>query len=171
MHAGVVVRREDIPPELWPSSLAVPPKQFVEIGWGDNEGYRFPWTFRIVVGAMFKPNPSVLFVQSFDEPVIEHFDGRAEEIIEVHLSEEGFARMCAYFESYFRLDAHGRPIALGDDFYVAEGSYHAFRNSNHWTARALREAGCPISSSSALTAGNVMNQSRKFGKVVWRDDE
>jgi hypothetical protein len=167
MHAALVVHREDIPAGVWPSHLAAPAKQFIEMGWGDNEGYRFPWTSRIVVRALFWPTPSVIYMNSFDKPVTEHFSDVAEEIIELNLSDAGFARMCAYFQRYYRLNDSGQPVALGNDFYAARESYHAFQNSNHWAARALREAGCPITSFYAITAHNVMFQSRRFGRVIW----
>jgi hypothetical protein len=121
-----------------------------------------------VVRALVWPTPSVLLVRGFDEPVIEQFEDRAREIIEVHMSNEGLVRMCAYFQNQYRLDDQGRPISLGGDFYVAKGSYHAFHNSNHWTADALRQAGCPITPFWSITADNVMFQTRRFGRVIWR---
>jgi hypothetical protein len=168
LHTPLVVRRADIPTNTWPSHTVLPKTEFIEIGWGDNEGYRFEWTFRIVTRALFWPTPSVIFMQGFDEPVIDHFSEQAREIIEVKLSDEGFARMCPYFEDAFQLDEQGQPIPLGDDFFVARGNYHIFQNSNHWAAKALREAGCPITSFYANNANNVMLQTRRFGRVVWK---
>lgn len=167
-HAALVVQRADIPPAVWPAHQTAPPAKYLEVGWGDNEGYRFPWTFRIVVLALFWPTPSVLLVRGFDEPVIEEFGDKSKEILAVQVSAEGFSRMCAYFQKHYQLDQQGRPIPLGSDFYVARGSYHAFQNSNHWTARALREAGCPITSFYAIHASNVMFQTHRFGTVLSR---
>jgi hypothetical protein len=168
MHTPLVMRREDIPTNLWPSHTVLPETEFIEIGWGDNEGYRLEWTFGIVMRALFWPTPSVIFMHGFDEPVIDHFSDRAREVIQVELSDEGFARMCAYFESAFQFDEQGRPIPLGDDFYEAKGSYHIFQNSNHWTAKGLRAAGCPITPFYAINANNVMFQTRRFGRVIWK---
>lgn len=169
MHAALVVPRAEIPPGAWPSQEFVPESEFIEIGWGDNEGYRLDWTFRIVARAVFWPTPSVLYMEGFDEPVMDHFAYRAREIIEVELSDEGFARMCAYFENSFVLDEEGHPIPVSENFYMARGNYHLFQNSNHWTARALRAAGCPITPFYAINANNVMYQTRRFGRVIWTD--
>lgn len=168
MHAALIVPREKIPAGTWPAHIAAGQEKYLEVGWGDYEGYRLDWTSRIVFRAMFLPTRSTLFVRGFNSPVIQEFEGRAEEIIQVEISDEGFARMCDYFHSHYRLDAHGRPVYLGNDFYAGEGSYHMFHNSNHWAASALRRAGCPITPFWAITVQNVMFQTRRFGEVVWR---
>src|SRR5205809_6801587 len=64
LHTALVVRQEEIPAGSWPSHPDASRGEFIEIGWGDNKGYRFPWTSRIVVRALFWPTPSVLFVRS-----------------------------------------------------------------------------------------------------------
>lgn len=167
LHTALVVAQEDIPAGTWPSSRVASEGHWIEIGWGDREGYRYPFTSRIVVRALFWPTPSVLFIRGFDEPLIEDFADKAREIVRVHLSSEGFARMCRYFESFVVHDAEGNPIPLGSDFYEAKTRYHIFHNSNHWAAHALRAGGCPINTLCAGTAGGVIRQSKRCGERIW----
>lgn len=167
IHAGLVVPREQIPDGVWRAHQVAPRTRFIEVGWGDKEGFRKEWTSRIVTRALFLPTPSAILTRGSDWHPTNEFAPVAEQIVRIDLSDAGFARMCAYFQSYYELDAQGRPIPLGEDFYLAKCSYHLFGNSNHWTARALREAGCPITPVYAFTVGNVMKQTRRFGRVIW----
>jgi len=168
MHVALVVRREDVPREVWPAHSAVPSSEFIEVGWGDAEGYRLDWTFRIVTRALLWPTPSVMFMHGIDEPLTEYFGGWAREMIKVDLSAEGFTRMCAYFQDTLELNEAGEPIPLGGGFYAATGRYHGFRNSNRWAAGALHAGGCPVRPRFVLTAGGVMRQARSFGEAIHR---
>jgi hypothetical protein len=94
------------------------------------------------------------------------------EIIAVKLSERGFKKLCRYIERSYRRNKQGETIPLnpslyGDGrFYRANGKFYLPKTCNTWTARALRAAGCPITPVYAMTAGNMMSQTKKFGEVV-----
>ena len=61
-------------------------------------------------------------------------------------------------------------------FYAARGKYSLLQTCNTWTARALRSAGLPITSLYAVSAGNVMAQTRPLGRRIsehaakWADE-
>ncbi len=172
LHTGVIVRSADIPPGLWPERAAFPGAEYLEAGWGDSAGYRFEWTARIVLQAMFCSTSSVVLVHGFSGPIIAEYIDVADEIIAVELSPKGFARLCAYIQDTYALDPQGRPIPLEaewleEEFYLAKGHYWMLDNCNNWTARVLRAAGCPITPCYAVLPGNVMFQTRRFGRVVW----
>jgi len=172
LHTDLIVRTADIPPGLWPEHKMFPHADYLEVGWGDIEAYRYPWTARIVLRALFCSKGSVLLVHGFSGAVTNEYAGMAKEIIAVQLSPQGFARLCAYIQDAYALDPQGRPIPLaseepGDYFFLAKGHYSLIHNCNPWTARALRAAGCPIAPRCCLRSGALMSETRCFGRVIW----
>jgi uncharacterized protein (TIGR02117 family) len=173
LHTGVVVKAADVPAWAWPQSLAFPKAEYIEVGWGDSQGYRFPLTPHSACRALFYSQGSVLLVHLFTNTVIAEYSGDSSEIIEVQLSPRGFDRMCDYIGATYALDASNRPIPMptphgGEEFFLAQGHYSMLNNCNDWTAGALREAGCPISSRWSVLPGIVMHETRGFGRVIWR---
>jgi|GEM_PF-355166 uncharacterized protein (TIGR02117 family) len=173
LHTGVIVRAADIPSGVWPEHEEFPNAKYLEVGWGDSDGYRYPWTTRLVLRALFDSKGSVVLVHAFNGPVVKEYTGIAKEIIAVQLSPAGFARLCAYVQSTYALDSRGRAIPLtsiyaGQDFFLATGHYSLLDNCNTWTARALRTAGCPIAPHCCPLPGLVMSNTRHFGQVIWR---
>jgi uncharacterized protein (TIGR02117 family) len=173
LHTGVIVRAADIPPGVWPEHEAFHDSEYLETGWGDIQGYRYPLTSGIVLRAMFASKGSVLFVHAFRGSVTNEYDGIAKKIIAVQLSRPGFERMCEYFQNTYALGRQGWPIPMPayypeESFFLAHGHYSAINDCNKWTARALRSAGCPIRPWHSLWAGSVMRRCRHFGVEVFR---
>jgi uncharacterized protein (TIGR02117 family) len=171
LHTGIILRVADIPPGLWPEHKAFPHAQYLEVGWGDGQAYRFPWTARIVLQSLFCSQASVLLIHDFTGPVTEEYAGNAREIIAVELSSQGYARLCNYLQQAYAMDPQGRPIPLAgkyslEFFFLATGHYSGLNNCNNWTARALRTAGCPIAPRWCFTAGIVMRETRRFGRAI-----
>ena len=171
LHTGVIVRAADIPPGIWPEHWEFPDAEYLEAGWGDSKGYRYPLTSGIVLRAMFASKASVVLVDGFSGSITNEYAGIAKQIIEVQVSTRGFARLCAYIQDAYALDPLGRPIPMPttfpENFFLARGHYSAINNCNNWTARALREAGCPIRPRWSFLPGIVMGQTRRFGRVIW----
>src|SRR5688572_16748947 len=115
-HTGIAVERADIPTNIWTASLDYPQARYLEVGWGDDDGYRKPFTVWIVIKALFWPTRSVLQLDGFTNSVVENFNDPRSTIIEIQLSERGFERLSRHIGEAFTLDATGRPIALGDDW-------------------------------------------------------
>ncbi len=171
LHTGIILRAADIPPGLWPEHNAFPRAQYLEVGWGDSQAYRFPWTTRSVLQSAFCSRGSVLLIHHFTGSVTNEYAGIAREIIAVQLSPQGYACLCAYIQKTYALDPLGRPIPLSskypwEDFFQAAGHYSLVNNCNNWTARALRTAGCPIAPGWSLSASIVMCETRRFGRVI-----
>lgn len=171
LHTGVIIRAADIPTGLWPEHREFPDAEFLEVGWGDSQGYRYPLTSRIVLRAAFASKSSVVLVDGFSGSITNAYVGIAKEIISVQISRRGLARLCAYVQNTYALDPSGRPIPMPTDFpenfFMARGHYSAINTCNNWTARALREAGCPIRPWWSVSPGIVMSQCRRFGRVIW----
>lgn len=174
LHTGLIVGSADIPPGLWPQHKEFASAKYIEVGWGDTEAYRFPWTAPIVLRALFHSRGSVVLVHAFSNSFAEEYAGIARDIVAVRLSEPGFERMCVYIQKTYALDAQGRPIPLAseyadENFLVGTGHYSGIHNCNNWTAGALRAAGCPIAPGKCVLPGTVIRTSSRFGQVIWRN--
>ena len=170
-HVGLAVRRADVPPASWPESTALGHVRYLEVGWGDGEYYPLARGHPgVALQAAFGSTSSVLHVAGIDAPLTEFFSGSA--ILEVPLSPAGFAALIRFIESAYERDGAGVAIVTGSGlygvsrFYRARGRYRLFDNSNHWTARALAAAGCPIDPAETLTAGRLLDRARAFGRVL-----
>ena len=168
-HTGIAVRRADLPDGVRPARADVADSEYVEVGWGDREFYMAPeGTVGLALKAVFWPSPGVLHVVGFDGPVPEFF--RQREVIEILLSDRGFQRLAAFIWDAYARDSSGQTMVVGrgqyanSRFYAAREKYSLLRTCNTWTARALRSAGLPITALYAVTAGNVMSQTRPLGR-------
>ena len=170
-HAGIVVKRADIPAGIWPQQHDFPDAEYLEVGWGDKDYYMTPSPHMgITLKAGLLPTASVLHIIGFNGSVTRYFAHSG--VIRVELSELGFQRFCSYLENSYALDEAGRSQPLGPSlygaghFYLSRESYHAFNTCNVWTARGLREAGCPITPAENLSIDTLMTNVAKFGVVI-----
>ena len=170
-HAGIVVKRTDIPAGIWPQHNEFPEAEYLEIGWGDKDYYMTPKPgLGILLKAGLLPTSSVLHVVGFRGPVTDYFP--RSQIVSIDLSEAGFERLCRYLEDSYAQgeNAPSQPLGpslYGDGrFYLSRETYHAFNTCNAWTARALREAGCPIRPAANLRVKTLMINVSEFGTVI-----
>jgi uncharacterized protein (TIGR02117 family) len=170
-HVGLAVRREDVSTAIWPESAELGAVRYVEVGWGDREFYTASaGTSGLALKAAVLSDSSVLHVVGFDRPVAEFFAGAA--LVEIALSARGFDALSGFINDAYARDDRGELVRVAPalygrgSFYRATGRYHVLANSNTWAARALRAAGCPITPGWALTAGNVLWQAGRFGRVI-----
>jgi hypothetical protein len=165
LHTGLAVKRSDIPAGLWPANRDYAKSKYLEVGWGDDDGYRKPLTVGIAVKALAGSRRTVLLADGFNA-VREKVTARRFTVIQVNLSDRGFARLCRHIEQTYAVDAAGQPVHLGEGWYRARGTYSAFRTCNTWAAEGLRQAGCPIAPAYCLTPGPLLSQLRNFGRVL-----
>lgn len=165
LHTGLAVKRSDIPPGLWPAHRDYAKFKYLEVGWGEDDGYRKPLTTGIALKALAGSKRTVLLADGFNA-VREKVTSPRFTVIQVDLSDRGLARLCRHIEQTYALDDAGRPIRLGKGWYRARGTYSAFRTCNTWAAEGLRQAGCPITPAYCLTAGPLLSQVRRFGRVL-----
>jgi len=170
-HAGIVVKRADIPPGTWPQHNEFPGAEYLEVGWGDKDYYMTPEPhLGITLKAGLLPTASVLHIVGFRGVVTRYFP--YSEVIRIELSEAGFQRLCGFLENSYVRDEAGLSQPLGPSlygdgqFYLSRETYHAFNTCNAWTARALRIAGCPIRPSTNLRVETLMTNVAKFGTVI-----
>jgi uncharacterized protein (TIGR02117 family) len=170
-HTGIVLRRADIPPAIWPEAGEFPDAEYLEVGWGDRDYYqaREPGAWLTFKAALW-PTPSVLHIVGFTGSVEDFFP--ASDIIRVELSARGLERLSGYIRDSYARDAAGQTIRLGPalygegQFYLSREKFHVFNTCNVWTARGLRAAGLPVTPFFSLTTEQVMSQVQKFGTRI-----
>lgn len=173
-HAGIVVKRDDIPDDVWPNHKNIADAEYLEIGWGDKDFYQTPNPhFGIALKAILLPTPSVLHIVAFNNSVTSYFPHN--KIIMIRLSDAGFKHLIGYIAASFDKDLSGNTVSLGaglygvSQFYRSRDTYHLFRTCNVWTARALHAAGCPVRPFLAITEDNLMLQAQSFGSILQED--
>jgi uncharacterized protein (TIGR02117 family) len=117
-------------------------------GWGDRGFYLETPTWAdlkvsTVLSAIFTPSASVVHAEYADwvpRP------GPSSRRLVLDLA--AYRKLCSYIERSFHRDGRGALVLLSgrgygpeDNFYEAEGSYHAFNTCNLWTNRGLHEIG------------------------------
>jgi uncharacterized protein (TIGR02117 family) len=175
LHTGLVVRRADVPADLWSERQDLADAEYLEIGWGDREFYQAPKaTLGLALKALFWPTSSVIHVVAFDQPPDIMFLGR--EIVRIRVSAPEMAELSRFVADTYARDTLGRVIPLGPGlygasrFYLARGQYSLLNTCNHWTARALRAAGCSTTPWYAFTAGHVMEEAWKCKRSLSGDE-
>jgi len=165
LHTGLAVNRSDIPKGTWPANRDYAGFKYLEVGWGEDDGYRKPLTTAIAAKALAGSKRTVLLADGFNSLQTKLNEPRFT-VIQVDLSIPGFARLCQHIEQTYALDPSGQPIRLEKGWYRARGTYSAFNTCNTWVASALRKAGCPITPGVCLTPDSLLKQVRRFGCVI-----
>ena len=166
LHTGLTLRRSDIPRGHWPASADYAHSKYIEVGWGDDDGYRKPLTPGIAMKALLGDPETVLLADGFSQSPDREYGDRKFTVLAVDLSQAGLTRLCDYIQRTYALDRNGEPVRLGAGWYRARGTYSAFNTCNTWVAAALQKAGCPISPAMCLTPGQLLGRVRPFARVV-----
>jgi hypothetical protein len=168
LHTGLTIRRSDIPRGHWAASADFADSKYIEVGWGDDAGYRKPLTSGIAMKALIGDRQTVLFADGFRQSIREKYRDRNCTVLAVDVSKSGMMQLCDHIERTYALDKTGEPIRLGGGWYRARGRYSAFNTCNTWVATGLRTAGCPIDDALCLTAGQLLGRVRPFARDISR---
>ena len=170
-HAGIVLRRADIPDGVRPKPGGFSDSEYLEVGWGDMGFYQTPDAHvGLILKAALLPTASVLHIVGFNGSVPAYFP--YSEIIRIQLSSADFEHLSGTIAASFATDETGNITSLGPGlygnsrFYLSRETYHLFNTCNVWTARVLRAAGLPITPATAISVESLMAKVRKFGVVV-----
>jgi uncharacterized protein (TIGR02117 family) len=180
-HAGIVVPRAqaaEVAGANRDARVAAVTTRFaaypwLEVGWGDEGFYTSvptigSLTIPLALRALFRPgNPSVVHVVGLAQPPRATFANA--DIVRLHLSEAGFARLLDRLDATFAEREEG---GLGDPmgpglygpslFYRGVGAFHLFNVCNHWIANLLDAAGVPTTPLLAtLPAGLLYDLKRR----------
>ncbi|MFN2622318.1 MAG: DUF2459 domain-containing protein [Chthoniobacterales bacterium] len=166
LHTGLTIRRSDIPRGHWPASADFAGSKYIEVGWGDDDGYRRPLTSGIAMKALMGDPQTVLFAEGFGQSIREKYRDRKFTVLAVGLSDTGMTQLCDHIQQTYALDKNGEPIRLGAGWYRARGTYSAFNTCNTWIATGLRKAGCAMDDALCLTAGQLLCRVRPFARDI-----
>ena len=171
-HAGIALRRADIP-ETWGSMRRdFPTARFLEVGWGETRYYpghtRGLWG---VLRAGLWPTGSVLHVVPVPGPIEATFPQNT--IVRIPVGPDELEALGRFVAASRANDTTAVEPGFypGSRFYRSGLSYHAFNNCNHWAAAALEAAGCDTSPRWTFTVGQVIRQAQDCGTLVQRGPE
>jgi uncharacterized protein (TIGR02117 family) len=181
-HAGLIVRVADLERFAQSGDAGVLSALFaryqnyswIEIGWGDEQFYRFaPTLSHVTVSMAFSA------LAGFNDKTVLHVVGlsqapdivfRHSDVQRVELSSRGMETVLAGIAGSFFLDDDGLPVELGKGiygpslFYRATGRYSVLNTCNAWLGRLLTSAGLKISPVATVTSAGLMTELR------WRND-
>jgi hypothetical protein len=166
LHTGLTIKRSEIPRGHWPASADYRTSKYIEVGWGDDDGYRRPLTSGIAIKALAGDRETVLLAEGFSGNIARKYQDPRFTVLAVDLPEAGFTRLCDHIQATYALDPKGNPIRLGHGWYRARGTYSAFNTCNTWIAAGLQKAGCPISPTLCLMPGQLLGRVRPFARVI-----
>ncbi len=171
-HTGIVMRRSDIPRDVWPEVDEIADHPWVEVGWGSEIFYRAKRiTTTVVLGAIV-PNASVLHVVGWESDPEETFVGG--DLIRIDVDDVHLAKLCRCIHDSYERDQQGGVENLGPGIYAdgaffrATGKYYFPKTCNVWTARCLHAAGVPIVPELCGLADAVLLAARSAGTTIRR---
>lgn len=166
LHTGLALKRSDIPRGHWPASADYGGSRYIEVGWGDDDGYRKPLTSGIALKALLGSKRTVLLADGFSQSILDKFTDPKFTVLAVDLQPTEVGRLCDHIQQTYALDEGGKPIRLGRGWYRARGTYSAFNTCNTWVAAGLKKAGCPIDPTFCLWPRQLLARARPFSRPV-----
>ena len=160
LHTGLAVKRSDIPRGVWPANRDYSGFKYLEVGWGDDDGYRKPLTSGIAMKALAGSKRTVLLSDGFGTLRAKLTAPKFSIVIEVDLSAPGVRPIVPAHRANLRARRSRSAHSSGERLVSGSGTYSAFHTCNTWVASALRKAGCPITPAYCLTPGPLLSQAR-----------
>ncbi len=172
---GKGLRTETQPSEVpsptsgFPSQSSAPSPQhssYEEWGYAEQDWYL---EGRMGLGGVFRAlfwaSPGVVEVGQYERLWSQRTPDPPSEQFTFRLSPQGYQRLRDHLAATI---ARREPIptAGSSQFYAARKAYHVFHHCHHYTARALREAGLPVSTFWALTRGMFTAQLRRAERIA-----
>ena len=161
-HTGIVLKRRDLVEALPSLAESFPEGEYLEIGWGDERFYQAQSvTPDLVLQALFWPTASVLHVVVLRGSPQHYFSNS--EVLELFVEPAHYRALLAFVSNSFTRLSDNSLIRYGPGlygkswFYRAEGNFHLFHTCNTWVAKALEQAGYPLSGRMILTAPGLMS--------------
>jgi uncharacterized protein (TIGR02117 family) len=153
-HTSLGFRARDVPQltALTPERRA----DYVLLGWGEADFYRYPATPWLFIKAVFWPTPGALHVVAVHGPLTRTVGNS--DIIRLNVKPAGFARMRARVVDHFAFDRAGKAVSLGKGytatsrFYLSRESFYFPKMCNMWIAQTLSVGGVRVLPSFAISA-------------------
>lgn len=181
-HAGLVVRRADLDryslvlddPVLSALFVRYQAYEWVEIGWGDEQFYRFaPEISDVTVTMAFdalsgRNKTTVLHVVGLGKTPEQTFI--RSDLQRIALSDDGMKEVMKGISGAFARDSHALPVELGQGiygpslFYQAKGHYSLLNTCNMWIGDLLHAAGLKVSPVPSVASAGLLAELR------WRNE-
>jgi uncharacterized protein (TIGR02117 family) len=181
-HAGLIIRRADLDryslalndPVLSALFVRYQAYEWLEIGWGDEQFYRFApaisdVTVKMAFNALSGMNDAtVLHVVGLSEAPEEVF--KHSDLQRISLSEAGMREVMKGVSLAFAKDALSQPVELGKGiygpslFYRANGHYSMINTCNMWIGGLLANAGLKVSPVPSVASVGLL------AEIRWRND-
>lgn len=150
--------------DTWHAMIALPLEDGRYEEWGYAERAWYLEGRQGVSGALralLWPTAGVVEVTVSDRLWAQRTPQPPADVFELWISEAGYRRLREHLASTIAL---AEPVAViqGSRFYPARRSYHLFHQCHQYAARALAEAGLPVSPSLAFTRGAFSAQLRRL---------
>lgn len=173
-HTDIALPRDRLEAREGPladAARALPPGDWVLVGWGDAVFYveQGPFHERLPDGAraLFRPgNPSVVMLDPSDRDPARRRGGRQT----LALSPEGFGALADRIETSLALqDGRARIAARrpGDDavFLASHEIFSILHLCNHWSAQVLNAGGIAVRPVQAVRSAEVMGAARRAAEL------
>lgn len=146
--------------------------RYIGFGWGDKGFYLDTPTwaelkFSTAVNAMLIPSPTLMHIKTFDSIPSDH-----KYFQRLRVTPYQFSKLCWYIYNSFQKDKNQNITLLPnkgytphDNFYLANGKYHAFNTCNYWVNRGLRKIGVRTSLWTPMDRG-IFYQLNKLTPVI-----
>ncbi|MBK6264421.1 DUF2459 domain-containing protein [Marivirga sp. S37H4] len=175
-HTGLIVSSTCLEGISWPDEYDFSKFNFLLVGWGDKDYYQHS-DFNLWYGikAALWPTASVLQVAGIND--IQGAERITDEIIPISISNEGYENLCLFLYENFELENDTLAIpgekgfSLNSRFFMGNQKYYLTKNSNVWTAIALKEAGLDINPYSYQTKEMVLKMAKKKSNVRKKEEK
>ena len=174
-HTGIILKVNELAVNNIKAVKYFRNYKYVDIGWGDKDFYQSSEDFDLYLAfkALFIPTESVVRLEGYNKEISDIIL-YTDFCIKFTLIEKNFINLLKFIDSSFsRNEKNGLIVTMKKTngniiFFKSNNSYHIFETCNKWIAKALLAAGYDISPTWIITADNLFDEVKKYGKVIHR---
>ncbi len=173
-HTGLMISTDCIDQSIWPENYDFSSYNYIQIGWGDKDYYQNSG-FNIWYGIKAALWPTVSVLQVTGVQSVDKANSITDEVIKLNISIEDYKNLCSFLYSNFKLTEEGKAIPdkkglfQNGRFFIGNQKYYVFKNSNVWTAVALKKAGFDINAYTYQTKGMLLRMVKEKGDVIHQE--
>ncbi|MCL5991846.1 MAG: DUF2459 domain-containing protein [Bacteroidetes bacterium] len=172
-HTGLIFKVDDLSIKNMEALRLFRNMKYVDIGWGDKDFYQSPKDFDLYLAfkALFIPTESIVRIEGYNYD-IEDIISYSDFCIKFQMKEKKLTNLLKFIDSSFARNNQNKLIVTmrkaGSSifFFKSKYSYHLFETCNKWVAKGMAAAGYDVSPAWIITAENLFEEVKKFGKVI-----
>jgi len=176
-HTGLIFRVDELSLRNVEALRLFRDMKYVDIGWGDKDFYQSPKDFDLYLAfkALFLPTESVVRIEGYNYE-IDDIISYSDFCIKFELADNNLKKLLNFIDSSFSRNIQNKLIitlkksGANVIFFKSKYTYHIFETCNKWIAKGLVAAGYDISPTWVITAENLFEEVKKYGKVIrWKN--